>query len=168
MRLDRAIALALLLAASLARAQLVPVDPDWREAEAPPPPAFTTDALVPLELPRTALHYGVVPASVSIGADGIVRYIVVARSDSGAVNAFYEGIRCGTGEFKLYARHNAGSGWVIAKDSQWSPLQEAPLPRHALAIARTGACIGHGTNQPASRIVRDLRSPADARFNPSR
>ncbi len=164
MRLER-FALGLLLAASMAQAQLVPADPDWREVEAPPPPALILDGQVPLDLPRTALRFGVVPASVSIGSDGIVRYIVVATSSSGVVNAMYEGIRCGTGEFKVYARHNPGSGWVIARDAQWLPLQQAPLPRHALTIARTGACIGHGTNQTASRIVRDLRSPVDTRFN---
>ena len=38
----------------------------------------------------------------------MVRYVVVATSDSGAVNAIYEGIRCDTGRFKVYARHNGG------------------------------------------------------------
>lgn len=159
MRLDRALACAALLIASLAHAQLVPMDPDWREVEAPPPGAFSTDALVPLDIPGATLRFGVVPASVAIGSDGIVRLVVVARGVGGAVNALYEGIRCGTGEYKVYARHNPGSGWVIAKDAQWQPLQDAPLFRHALVIARNGACVGHGTNASADRILRDLRSP---------
>ena len=168
MRLRLSLAAALVLAASLARAQLAPLDPDWREVEAPPAPAFSLDGLVQLDIPRTALRYGVAPATVSIGPDGIVRYVVVAVSSSGVTNAMYEGIRCNTGEFKVYARHNPGSGWTIARNSEWKPVQDAQMPRHALVIARNGACMGHGTNQSAARIVRDLRAPADAKFDPSR
>jgi len=167
MRLSLSLAAALLLAVPLARAQLTPPNPDWREIEAPPAPTFSLEGLVPLETPRSTLRYGVAPATVSIGPDGIVRYVVVAASSTGATNVMYEGIRCSTGESKVYARHNPGSGWTIVQGSEWRPMQDAPLPRHALLIARTGACIGHGTNQPAARIVRDLRASVDARFNPS-
>lgn len=164
----RLLATAFTLAIPLAHAQLAPIDPDWREVEAPPAPAFSLEGLVPLETPRSALRYGIAPATVSIGPDGIVRYVVVATSNSGAANVIYEGIRCNTGEFKAYARHNPGSGWTIVKGSEWKSMQDAPLPRHALLVARNGACIGHGTNQSAARIVRDLRAPAEAKFDPSR
>jgi hypothetical protein len=161
MRLDRLFALAMVTTVFSAHAQLAPVNPDWHEVEAPPAPAFTVEGLIPLETPRSTLRFGVAPASVALGADGIVRYVVVARGPSGAVNAMYEGIRCNTGEYKVYARHNPGSGWVIAKEPQWLPLQAAPMPRHALTIARTGACVGHGTAASAAKIVSDLRSPID-------
>jgi len=164
MRLSR-FALPLVLAASVALAQLTPVDPDWREAEAPPPPALKLDGLIPLEMPRSALRFGVDPASVSLGSDGIVRYVVVATSATGAVNALYEGLRCNSAEFKVYARYSAGSGWTVAKDSPWRPLHNAQNSSHSLVIARTGACIGHGPNRSATQIVRDLRAPVDTRFN---
>jgi hypothetical protein len=159
MRRDSRWAFALLFAASVANAQVAPTDPDWREVEAPPAPAYTVDGLLALDAPRSSLRFGVAPASITIGADGIVRYVVVATGPSGAVNAMYEGIRCKTGEYKTYARHNPGSGWVIAKDPQWLSLQAAPMPRHALAIARSAACVGHGAAPSVERIVRDLRSP---------
>jgi hypothetical protein len=159
MRLDRFLALALLAGAGAVHAQLAPINPDWREVEAPPAPAFSLDGLIPLDTPRSGLRFGVAPASVALGSDGIVRYVVVATGPSGAVNAMYEGIRCNTGEYKVYARHNPGSGWVLARDPQWQPLQSAPMPRHALTIARTGACIGHGTAASAAKVVSDLRAP---------
>lgn len=158
-------ALLLVLAGSATHAQLAPVDPDWREAEAPPPPALKLDGLIPLDVPRSALRFGVDPASVSLGSDGIVRYVVVATSHTGTVNALYEGLRCNSGEFKVYARHNPGSGWTVAKDSPWRPLHEAKTASHSLIIARQGACIGRGANRSATQIVRDLRAPADTRFN---
>lgn len=156
MRLDRFLVLGLVLAASMAHAQLAPVDPDWREVEAPPPGAISVDGLITLDIPRSTLRFGVAPGSVTLGSDGIVRYVVVATSASGVVNGLYEGIRCSTGEHKVYARHNPGSGWVVAKDAQWQPVQQS---RHALVIARTGACVGHGANRSASKILNDLRSP---------
>lgn len=164
MRLESTV-VALALAACAAHAQLVPQSADWREIEAPPPPALKLDGLIPLEIPGTALRYGVAPASVAIGSDGIVRYVVVASSTTGAVNAMYEGIRCNSGEFKVYARHNPDSGWTPVKDAAWRSLHEQPMSRHSLLVARTGACIGHGTNHTAARIVQDLRSPVDSRFS---
>ncbi|MEO8653068.1 MAG: CNP1-like family protein [Ramlibacter sp.] len=157
--------LVLLLAGSCAvHAQLGPTDPDWKEAEAPPAPPVRTTGLIPLDIPRTALHFGVDPASVTLDQDGVVRYVVVATSDSGAVNAMYEGIRCATGDFKVYARHNPGSGWTVARDTPWRPLSEPSVSRHTILIARTGVCIGQGPNRSASQIVRDLKAPVDRRF----
>ena len=163
MRLSR-IAWPLFLVSSAAVAQLASVDADWREAEAPPPPALRLEGLIPLDMPRSALRFAVDPASVSLGSDGVVRYVVVATSAAGAVNALYEGLRCNNGVVKVYARHNPDSGWTLAKDLAWRPLHNAQAG-HSLVIARTGACVGHSPNRSASQIVRDLRSPADRRFN---
>jgi hypothetical protein len=78
----------------------------------------------------------------------------------------YEGIRCTTGEFKVYARHNPGSGWVRS-EGEWRSLTDGALPsRHSLLIARTGACVGQGANLTAAQIVRDLDQSADRRFRP--
>jgi hypothetical protein len=155
---------ALALFGAGAFAQLATPDVDWREAEAPTPPALNTDKLIELEMPRSSLRFGVDPASVSIGPDGIVRYVVVARSSTGTVNAFYEGIRCNTAEVKTYARHTPGSGWVKAQNADWKPLHEVSNSRHSLLIARSGACSGHSPNRTAATIVRDLRSPVDTRY----
>lgn len=165
MSLKQFAAAGLLLAAVASFAQMAtPLDPDWREIDVPPPPPLRTERLIPLELPGTALQFGVDPASISVGKDGIVRYVVVARSSSGVINANYEGIHCQMANVKVYARHNADSGWVSARDPQWVPIHSTPNSRHSLLIARAGACMGHGPNVSADRIARDLAAPADARF----
>lgn len=158
------IAAAITFFVAAAQAQVAPINPDWREAAPPPPPVLRLQGLIPLEIPRSNLRFGVDPASVSLGEDSVVRYVVVASSATGAVNAMYEGIRCGTGEVRVYARHNPDSGWTISKDSTWRSLHEGAASRHSLLVARTGACIGHGPNGSAATIVRDLSGPADARF----
>ncbi|WP_298923869.1 CNP1-like family protein [uncultured Ramlibacter sp.] len=160
-----AAALALWAGAALAQFSLSTPDPDWREAEAPPPPAVTTKGLIELDnLPGSSLRFGVDPASVTLGNDRVVRYVVVARSATGAVNAMYEGIRCSEAQVRTYARYNPDSGWVKQESSQWRPLHES-IARHSLMIARTGACVGQGPNGTAKQIVRDLKSPIDRRFD---
>ena len=163
--LRRFLALAVLAGASWsASAQLMPADPDWKEQEAPPPPALRTTGLIPLDVPGSSLRFGIDPNSVAIGADRVIRYVVVATSPSGAVNAMYEGLRCNTGEVRVFARHNPDSGWVPAANSLWQPVHTVPNNRYSLLIARNGACVGHGPNDSAAQIVRDLRSGVDRRF----
>jgi hypothetical protein len=166
MRRNAACAALFACAAFAAQAQFAPADPDWKEAEAPPP-ALELDGLIPIEQPGSSLRFGVAPGSVTVGSDGIVRYVVVAKSSSGAVNAMYEGIRCSTGQFRVYARYNPSGSWVPNKDALWRSIHEAQPSRHTLTIARTGACIGDGTNRSAEQIVRDLRGSVDHRFEGS-
>jgi hypothetical protein len=166
--LRRILALALACAAGTSFGQLLgDVNPDWKETEAPPPPALRTQGLIPVEMPSgLSLRFAVDPASVSVGADGVVRYVIVASSPTGAVNAMYEGLRCNTAEVKVYARHNPDSGWVPARNAEWQPLHNRPNSRHSLTVARTGACIGQGPSGNAAEIVRALRTGPDKRFQP--
>lgn len=164
--LPRLLVLALAGASLCAGAQPAPDHPDWKELEAPPPPALRTQGLIPLEVPGSAssLRFAIDPESVSVGSDSIVRYVVVAAGSSGVTNGIYEGIRCSTGEVKVYARHNPDSGWVPAKGSDWRELRTTPNSRYSLEVARSGACLGRAPNGTAAQIVNDLKAPIDRRF----
>jgi hypothetical protein len=155
---------ALVLAAAAAQAQVPADDPDWREVEAPPAPALKLQGLIALDIPGSALRFGIDPSSITVGEDGVVRYVVVATSSSGVVNAMYEGIRCGSGDFKLYARHTTDGGWKVVKNADWRSLWEQPVSRHTLVIARTGACNGHSANRSQRDVVRDLHTPLQRRY----
>jgi hypothetical protein len=162
--LRRILALACCSAVAGAFAQVTIDNPDWKEVEAPPPPAVRTTGLIPIEVERATLRFGVDPASLAVGQDSVVRYVVVATSSSGTVNAMYEGIRCASGEVKVYARHNPDSGWVPARNADWVDLRRTPNSAHSLAIARSGVCFGRAPNGPVAQIVRDLKAGADSRF----
>lgn len=151
---------ALALLASGAVAQVV-TDPDWRESEAPPPPAFNPDRLVPVDMPPyVSLRFGVDPATLVITPDGIVRYVMVTKNDVGSVSAMYEGIRCASGEVKTYARYSSSGHWSAVKDPQWQGLNDNLPSRHAMALARQGVCQGRSTSgNSAADIVRALKSP---------
>jgi hypothetical protein len=142
----------------------IPDVPEWKELDAPPPPALRTQGLIPLDVTGTSLRFGVDPASITLAKDGVVRYVVVATSSSGAVNGIYEGIRCGTGQVKVYARHNPGSGWVPASSSEWQDIYKTANSRYSLAIARGGACQENAPNVSPAQIAQDLRAPVDRRF----
>jgi hypothetical protein len=140
-------------------------DAGWTEVEVPPPPPVRTDSLVAVDVPGTELRFGIDPQSVAIGADKVVRYVVVATSRSGAVNAMYEGVRCDRAEYRVYARYS-GAAWNPV-DTEWKPLSESFEGRRVRAIAQAGVCRGHVPNIDAAQIVRDLRAPLDRKFGGS-
>ena len=158
----RRFAFGLLLALSgSAWAQFSVEDPDWKESDAPPPPSFDIARLVQFEVSSTSsLVYGVDPASIRISQrDGLVRYVVVARSASGAVNAMYEGLRCSTAQVKTYARYSAGGGWKSVEIPEWASLYANQPSKHALAFAKAGACDNKVVPESVDVLLRRLKDP---------
>jgi hypothetical protein len=155
----RWLACGLLVCTATVQAAMPTIDPDWKETDAPTAPAFSTSQLLPLEMPSyVSLKFGVDPATLSITADGIVRYVVVAVNASGSVNAMFEGIRCATGEVKTYARTGTIGTWSYLKEPAWRNLTDNLPSKHALALARQGACDGRSTTASSTAdIVKALK-----------
>lgn len=160
MKLEKLFWLGLTLVALSTSAQVV-TDPDWKETEVPAPPAFNKERLIPIEMPKyVTLQFGVDPATLTISPDGIVRYVMVAANATGSISAMYEGIRCATGEVKTYARYASNGKWSPVPDPQWHGLTDNLPSRHALALARQGACEGRSaTANSAAAIVDALKNP---------
>ncbi len=134
---------------------------EWKEADAPPPPSFEVSRLIPFEVSAgSSLKFGVDPSTLAIGADGVLRYVMVARSPSGTVNAMYEGLRCSTGEYKTYARYNASGGWNAVSDPKWEPLRGSGRSMYTFQMARQGACPDGGTPVRLDEVLRELRRPS--------
>ncbi|MDW8337423.1 MAG: CNP1-like family protein [Tepidimonas sp.] len=154
--------LPLLLAGGAASAQLL-TDPnrDWREAEPPPPPAtLRLSGLVPLRPSvHSQLRFGLDPDSLALGPDGVIRYVIVAQSDDGALNAWYEGLRCATAQVKTYAHWNPGppGQWQLHPQASWRNLGGEFASRPALALARGGLCDGATPNGRPADMLRALR-----------
>jgi hypothetical protein len=147
-----------LLSCAPAIAQLITADPDWKEIDAAPPPTFELRRLVSFEVSTSSnLQWGIDPETVVIANDGTVRYVVVAQSPSGVINAMYEVIRCNTAEWKTYARFNKDSGWSKIADAQWQSLAFSNPSRYALRLAQQGVCTGAAATQTVRDIVRYLK-----------
>jgi hypothetical protein len=149
--------------ASASYSQLLATDPDWKESEAPAPKALNLNSLVPFEVATVSnLTWAMDPTAVTIVGDGLVRYVAVARSQSGVLNALYEVINCSNGTVKTYARIVAkesdatARSWTIVSDPQWKSLRELPS-KHALELAKQGVCTGDTAAQSVNEIVTSLK-----------
>lgn len=139
---------------------LKPIEvPEWKEAEVPPPPQFDVKRLLALEMPPyMSLKFGVDPKTITIAPDGVVRYVVVAyREGSDTVNAFYEGVRCSSEEYKTYARY-AGKSWNIVSEQEWKRIDDRNSV-YTAELARQSLCRGHAPRASVSDMLRELRRP---------
>ncbi len=105
-------------------------------------------------VPRTGLDFFVDAASISLPGEGVVRFTVVARSDS-AANVSYEGFRCITREHKLYARAGRGGTWTMTKDPGWEPVSDRTTPMYRRELYWHFLC-------PAKHTISSPREGADA------
>lgn len=160
--LHAAVAAFLLVAAGASPAQssFFMDNPDWKESEAPPPPAFDVGKLVTFDVASNPqMVYGVDPSAISISkSDSLVRYVVVATSQTGVRNVMYEGLRCATGEVKTYARYVPPGKWNAVESPQWRSVFEKVPSRHALAFARLGACDARSPATSVHEIVDKVKN----------
>ena len=132
---------------------------EWKETEAPPPPAFDLKRLVPLSMPPyMSLKFGVDPQTMQLTPDGVVRYVIVAYREAGnATNAFYEAVRCSTDEYKTYARYG-GDGWSPVPDAEWKKIDDRNSI-YTSELAKQSLCRGNAPRVSVSDMVRELKRP---------
>ena len=145
-------------ASGLASAQLF-VDKDWKESPVPPAPAFSESRVIPIEMPKyMTLRFGIDPGTIAITGDGVVRYVVVATNrEGGATNAFYDGLRCATGEMKNYGRFNGGQ-WEMSTNPDWKPMRLLNST-YTEALAKQAICRGSAPRGSVGEMLRELRNP---------
>lgn len=131
----------------------------WAESAVVPPTVFSTEVLQPFEVMKnSALTYGIDPASLIVGDDGVVRFVMVARSASGALNVLYQGIRCATAETKTYARLSDKGSWNTSPDVKWQALSFRGPTRPAMMLARQGVCEGRTITGNPQKILAALKT----------
>lgn len=135
-------------------------DPEWIETVAPPPPAFDASKLVMFDVSiNSSLVYGIDPSTIRISpSDGLVRYVVVAESKSGARNVLYEALRCATGEFKTYARYSSDSNWSLVSDPKWKSMFGNMPSRHPLRLARAGGCENAAPPSSVASMISRMKT----------
>lgn len=154
-----ALTTALTTALTPALAQIAEPEP-WTEAQATPPPDWSAERAVEFRLGNTAsLRYAIDPQTLAVGEDGVVRYVFIARSSSGAVNALYEGVRCQTAEVKVYARWDPDARqWRSNAAAPWQAMDFRGATRRALQMARGGLCDGKVANRSTALMLDALRN----------
>lgn len=92
----------------------------WQEQAVTLPslPATGADTSITLSVVGSDYRYILDLDTLSVDADGVVRYAVTVVSSSGARNQFYEGLRCQTAQYKTYAYESQGK-WREAVYPAW-------------------------------------------------
>jgi hypothetical protein len=148
------------LAAALGLAQVAAAADAERpaEAEVALPAAPQAANLVEVYVSAaSANHFYVDAATLAVGADGIVRYALVVKTAGGATNATYEGIRCASGEYRIYATGHGDGSWARARGELWRPIENKPVNRQHAALAREFFCpdgIAVGSSDAARSNLR--------------
>lgn len=133
-------------------------DKTWQEAAVDLPAAPKEENLARFFVSATATQsFAIDVQSISVGADGVVRYTLAATSAAGARSVSYEGIRCATNEKKLYAFGQADGTWSRARRDQWDRISNNAANRQHAALAREYFCLGTTVAGSAGEIARRLR-----------
>jgi hypothetical protein len=148
--LKRAAALA--CAAVLACAQ---TPPPSEEPVAPPYPR-NTDLIEFQVSPPGDFRFFVDGATLNVSKDGIVRYVVVARSAAGAENVSYEALRCSTAEYRIHAVGQPGERWG-GRATPWRAVSAPPVQHWRIALQREYFCPQREPIRDAAEGRRALR-----------
>jgi len=134
-------------------------DKPWQEIAIQLPAAPAAGDLLPFYVSPTATQsFAIDPKSLTIGADGVIRYTLVSQSQGGASNVSYEGIRCNSFEKKLYAFGRADGTWARSRRDQWEPITDNQANRQHAALAKDYFCNGNAIAGKADDIVKRIRN----------
>jgi CNP1-like family len=87
----------------------------------------------------TPFRFFIDGASLDAGSDGIVRYVLVARSPEGVENVSFEGIRCASAEYRIYAVGRSDRSWG-GRPGNWQKISGASIARYRTALQREYFC----------------------------
>lgn len=118
-----------------------PDAPKWEE-DVLQVPSFPQEAnLHEFYVSATTTHkYYIDASTLSVGKDGVVRYTLVIRTSRGSTNITYEGMRCESREYRIYATGHRDGTWALARRSEWRPVENKPTNRHHAALSRDYFC----------------------------
>lgn len=116
----------------------------FQELQNVPPPAFPAEAtLVQIDLgPAATNKYFIDAATLAVGEDGVVRYVLVVRTAGGATNISFEGMHCATTSWKHYASGRSDKTWTVSRAARkdWRPIENKPTNPHHAVLSRSFFC----------------------------
>lgn len=128
----------------------------WQEIELVLPAAPEAGSMQSFYVSAAAANiFSVDLPSLSVGADGVVRYVMRVETPGGASNVTFEGIRCETRERRIYASGRRDGAWSKSRNNAWEKIRDiAPNRQHA-ALFLDYFC-------PGGVIVRNADEARDA------
>jgi hypothetical protein len=96
--------------------------------------------------------------SVSIVADGSLRYTIVSTSQSGAKNISYEGLRCDSYEKRLFAFGRGDGSWSPSRNSAWSEISNKGINKQHSSLAWDFVCETGSIAGNVEKIIHRLKT----------
>ena len=128
----------------------------WQEIEIQFPSGISEESLQPFYVSAaTDNRFFIDLATLSVGSDGVVRYVLLVVTSEGARNVTFEGLRCASQERRIYATGRRDGSWSKSRNSSWVRIQNVYGNRHHAALFLDYFC-------PAGVIVRDAAEASDA------
>lgn len=122
------------------------------------PAAPTKESLLPFYVSPTAtMSFAIDAPSISVTSDGVVRFTLVITSTEGARNVSHEGIRCKTGERKLYATGSVDGSWSPSRNDAWRQIRDVGANRQYAALFTDYFCDFGSVAGDAATIVKRIR-----------
>lgn len=122
---------------------------EWQELEVQLPVAPKPESLVPFYVSAaTSNRFFVDGKTLSVGNDGVVRYVLLVLTPEGGRNVTFEGMRCETRERRIYASGRQDGSWSRSRKNEWVRIQDVYANRHHAALFLEYFC-------PGGVIVRD-------------
>jgi CNP1-like family len=115
----------------------------WQEIETQIPPYPKPEDLHEIDVGAASRNtHFLDPKSISLGTDGVARYTILVRSPHGAETVNYEGMRCASGERKIYAFGHKDGSWSRNRYAKWEPVKLTSQIHYAKALYEDYLCPG--------------------------
>jgi hypothetical protein len=133
-------------------------DKPWEEVAAQLPAYPKAENLLPFTVSSaTRNQHFVDAASISVGTDKVIRYTVVIEAAGGAKNVSFEGLRCDSGERRLYAYGHPDGSWSKARNAGWEAIKFRSLLSYQKALYEDYFCPAGLPVKDDQEAVRNLR-----------
>ena len=130
----------------------------WAEIEVQLPAFPCKENLIPFKVGSVSdVKFFIDEKSISIGSDEVIRYSLVVIGSAGAQNISFEGMRCATGERRLYAFGRSDNTWSRARSDKWVRLQGGSNQHHVALFSDYFCSVGERaimTVDDAKRVLR--------------
>lgn len=133
-------------------------DPEeWKEAVVALPPYPKKGDL--MELPSDVDRYDLFidAKNLTLGEDGVTRYTLVIRSNSGAENVFFEGLRCVASEYRGYGYGTSDGKVHEFAQPEWKPVRTGDVFGFRFDLARFYFCDSRTLPLPKEKILDRIR-----------
>lgn len=115
----------------------------WQEKVVTFPAAAPDSAWIPFFVSAASENrFFIDGSSLSVDDDGVVRYVLRVQTPGGARNTTYEGMRCETREWRLYATGRLDGSWSASRTKTWQRIVDSTQNRQHAALFLEYFCAG--------------------------